>query len=104
MRRILRALPRKRQNLMFSATMPAAIRGLADEVLVEPHVVELGHSRPAETIDHALYPMADAQKYHAPEVPLDTPAFPSPRALRPFRLAPRHILGVHRQLGCLPRR
>jgi ATP-dependent RNA helicase RhlE len=35
-RRIVAALPRSRQNLMFSATMPAAIRKLADSILVDP--------------------------------------------------------------------
>jgi superfamily II DNA/RNA helicase len=61
-RRILRALPRERQNLMFSATMPVEIRRLADEVLCDPHVVELARSAPADTIDHALYPVAEATK------------------------------------------
>ena len=35
-RRIVRELPRKRQNLFFSATMPADIRKLAGELLHEP--------------------------------------------------------------------
>jgi ATP-dependent RNA helicase RhlE len=35
-RRIIGALPRRRQNLMFSATMPAEIRRLADAILVDP--------------------------------------------------------------------
>jgi ATP-dependent RNA helicase RhlE len=35
-RRIVGALPRKRQNLMFSATMPAEIQKLADKILVNP--------------------------------------------------------------------
>jgi ATP-dependent RNA helicase RhlE len=62
-RRILAALPKRRQNLLFSATMPAAVRGLADALLREPHVVELGGSAtPAETIDHALYPVPEERK------------------------------------------
>jgi ATP-dependent RNA helicase RhlE len=35
-RRIIGALPRQRQNLMFSATMPAEIQKLADKILVDP--------------------------------------------------------------------
>jgi ATP-dependent RNA helicase RhlE len=35
-RRILSALPRTRQNLMFSATMPSEISRLADSILVKP--------------------------------------------------------------------
>jgi ATP-dependent RNA helicase RhlE len=61
-RKILTALPAKRQNLMFSATMPVEIRRLADKVLREPKVVELAHSTPAETIEHALYPVAATRK------------------------------------------
>jgi ATP-dependent RNA helicase RhlE len=53
-RRILAALPRKRQNLMFSATMPPEIRQLAQEVLQDPVVVELSRSAPAGTIDQTL--------------------------------------------------
>jgi ATP-dependent RNA helicase RhlE len=35
-RRIIKALPRRRQNLMFSATMPDEIQKLAHQILVEP--------------------------------------------------------------------
>jgi len=61
-RRILAALPKERQNLLFSATMPREIRRLADEVLYEPHVVELAGTAPAETIEHALYPVSEERK------------------------------------------
>jgi len=61
-RRILKALPTDRQNLLFSATMPKEIRTLADGLLVKPHVVELAHSAPADTIEHALYPVPEKQK------------------------------------------
>ena len=62
LRKILAALPARRQNLMFSATMPDAIRGLADTVLHKPYVVELTSRAPAETIDHALYAVAEESK------------------------------------------
>ncbi|MCA9752366.1 MAG: DEAD/DEAH box helicase, partial [Gemmatimonadetes bacterium] len=61
-RKILAALPRERQNLLFSATMPKEIRGLADDLLHRPHVVELAGNGPAGTIDHALYPVAESRK------------------------------------------
>jgi len=60
--KILAALPAERQNLLFSATMPKVIRGLADRVLRDPHVVELAHTAPAERIEHVLFPMQDSQK------------------------------------------
>lgn len=61
-KKILARLPDDRQNLLFSATMPKAIRELADRILHEPHVVELAHSAPAERIEHALYPVAEGRK------------------------------------------
>ena len=61
-RRILAALPRERQILLFSASMSAEIRGLADRILQRPHVVELNHSKPADTIEHALYPVEERAK------------------------------------------
>lgn len=56
LRRIVAAIPEDRQNLLFSATMPREIRALADRILKDPLVVELACSRPASTIEHALYP------------------------------------------------
>ena len=61
-RRILAALPERRQNLLFAATMPKEIRRLASQLLRDPHVVELNHTRPLETIEHALYPVDERRK------------------------------------------
>ena len=61
-RRILAALPARRQTLLFSATMPDEIRGLADELLDRPVKVDLGVSRPVETIGHAVYPVDQTHK------------------------------------------
>ncbi len=57
-RRILTHLPKNRQTLLFSATMPAQIRGLARDILRHPVTVQAGKSAPAETVSHALYPVA----------------------------------------------
>ena len=62
LRRILAALPQKRQNLLFSATMPAEIRRLADALLQNPQVVELASRAPAATIDHALVAVREDRK------------------------------------------
>jgi ATP-dependent RNA helicase RhlE len=62
LRRILAALPPKRQNLLFSATMPREIRALANRLLQNPHVVELAHCGPAKTIDHALVSVREDRK------------------------------------------
>lgn len=61
-RRIVAELPTERQNLLFSATMPADIRGLADQMLRDPHVVDVAHRSRLETIEHALYPVENTRK------------------------------------------
>ena len=61
-RRILMYLPVKRQTLLFSATMPADIRGLANSILKDPVHVQVGAIAPVATVSHALYPVAEALK------------------------------------------
>jgi ATP-dependent RNA helicase RhlE len=57
-RRILTHLPRNRQTLLFSATMPAEIRRLAGDILRDPVTVQTGATAPVDTVRHALYPVA----------------------------------------------
>jgi ATP-dependent RNA helicase RhlE len=61
-RRILKNLPKKHQTLVFSATMPAEIRRLAGDILRDPATVQVGITAPAETVSHALYPVAQHLK------------------------------------------
>ena len=61
-RKILKRLPPKRQILLFSATMPEEIRTLVNEILHAPVTVQIAHSKPAATVDHALYPVEQTQK------------------------------------------
>jgi ATP-dependent RNA helicase RhlE len=56
-RRIIKALPAKRQNLMFSATMADDIRKLAHDVLRDPVTVQVGLAAPVNTVTHVLYPV-----------------------------------------------
>jgi ATP-dependent RNA helicase RhlE len=56
-RRILRSLPSKRQNLLFSATMPDDIRSLADDLLCNPINIKIGDTAPVETVSHRFYPV-----------------------------------------------
>ncbi len=60
--KILKYLPRERQTMLFSATMPDAIRKLAGKVLQNPETVQIGHVAPAHTVAHAVYPVAPHQK------------------------------------------
>ncbi len=62
LKRILAALPEERQNLLFSATMPAEIRNLADRLLQDPHVAQLTRSGPAQTIEHVLVSVREDRK------------------------------------------
>ena len=61
-RRILTQIPKKRQTLLFSATMPADIRNLAQDILHDPVTVQVGSTAPAVTVTHALYPVAQHLK------------------------------------------
>jgi ATP-dependent RNA helicase RhlE len=56
-RRILKQLPQKRQNLLFSATMPDDIRRLAAGMLHDAVTVHINHTKPVATISHVLYPV-----------------------------------------------
>lgn len=61
-RRILKFLPEQRQTLLFSATMPGEIRHLAEEILDNPALVQINHSRPAATVDQALFSVEQDRK------------------------------------------
>ena len=59
LRRVLPALPRSRQTLMFSATLSPAVMRLAGEFTREPRHVDVVHGDPvAPTIVHRMHPVA----------------------------------------------
>ena len=61
-RRIVRELPKKRQNLFFSATMPTDIRALAGELLHDPiEVAVTPAARTADRVEHSVV-FVDAAK------------------------------------------
>ncbi len=53
--KIISFIPEKRQTLMFSATMPPAIRKLAKNILTRPFEVNIALSKPAEGVLQAAY-------------------------------------------------
>lgn len=61
-RKILRYLPSERQTLLFSATMPNEIRGLAESVLKNPQRIEVSSQAPVATVTHVLYPVPSHRK------------------------------------------
>lgn len=60
--RIVSYLPKGRQTLLFSATMPPKIRTLATRILNKPKEVNIAISKPAEGIDQKAYMVFDQQK------------------------------------------
>ena len=60
--RIVAELPKKRQTLMFSATMPKKIQQLAATILTDPAEVKIAVSKPAEKIDQSAYICYEGQK------------------------------------------
>jgi superfamily II DNA/RNA helicase len=60
--RIISFLPKERQTLLFSATMPPKIRTLANKILHDPKSVNISISKPAEGITQQAYMVYDEQK------------------------------------------
>jgi ATP-dependent RNA helicase RhlE len=62
-KRIIGRLPRKRQTLFFSATMPPAIQSLVREILTNPvHITVTPEATTAELVDQKLYYVQKSEK------------------------------------------
>jgi ATP-dependent RNA helicase RhlE len=62
-RRVIKMLPSKRQNLMFSATYSEDIRGLAQSLLRNPAEIEIARRNAAvESVDQVVYKVSKEQK------------------------------------------
>jgi len=62
-RKIVDRVPKTRQTMLFSATIPPEIDALCRWALKNPETIQIGQRRsPAETITHALYPVDVGQK------------------------------------------
>lgn len=59
---IISHLPKERQTLMFSATMPNNIKGLAKRIMKEPEEITFAVSKPAEGVDQKMYMAHEKQK------------------------------------------
>jgi superfamily II DNA/RNA helicase len=60
--KISKLLPKSRQTVMFSATMPEKIEMLAKQLMTEPDVVKIAVSKPAEKIRQTAYLCHENQK------------------------------------------
>jgi ATP-dependent RNA helicase RhlE len=57
-RKVMKALPRQRQTLLFSATFSPDIRRLASDLLVSPAEIQVAvNGKPADGIDQVVYPV-----------------------------------------------
>ena len=61
-RQILGYIPKKRQTMMFSATMAPEIRKLANSILVNPQMISIAIAKPAEGVKQAAYMAHPYQK------------------------------------------
>lgn len=59
---IAKLLPKERQTLLFSATMPPKIQKLAQTILTEPVEVKIAVSKPSENIDQSAIVCHEGQK------------------------------------------
>ncbi len=59
---IIDSLPKKRQNLLFSATMPPKIRDMARKILHQPEEINIAISKPPEKIKQEAFIVYDTQK------------------------------------------
>ncbi|MEP7259062.1 MAG: DEAD/DEAH box helicase [Flavitalea sp.] len=60
--RIISFLPKERQTLLFSATMPPKIRTLANKILTNPDQINIAVSKPAERVIQGAYLVYNQQK------------------------------------------
>lgn len=73
--RILRRTPAQRQTALFSATLPAEVRGLAQRQTREPVIVEVSPERATvEEIEQRVERLEDSEKLARLQSYLDTPA------------------------------
>ena len=62
-RRVVAQVPKKRQTLLFSATLSKDIEKIASELLHDPETIEIGRrANPAETVEQFLYPVPKSRK------------------------------------------
>ncbi|MES9938274.1 MAG: ATP-dependent RNA helicase RhlE [Sedimenticola sp.] len=62
-RRVLKLLPRERQNLLFSATYSDEIKQLANDLLDRPELIEVARrNTAAETVAQVVYPVDKKRK------------------------------------------
>lgn len=60
--KIISHLPKERQTIMFSATLPPKIRRMAKEIMIDPAEINIAISKPNEAIEQSAYICYESQK------------------------------------------
>lgn len=68
---IIDKLPKKRQTLLFSATMPKQIQKLAQDIMIDPELIEIELSKPAESVEQRAYLIDGREKLKLAQALLD---------------------------------
>ena len=94
--KIINTLPKKRQTLMFSATMPPKIRQLAKKILSDPEEVNISLAKPAEGVLQGAYLAHDDQK---PGLIMDLlKDKPELKSILVFSATKKNVKELHKQL------
>ena len=68
---IIDKLPKKRQTLLFSATMPKEIQKLAENIMVKPELIEIELSKPSQSVEQQAYMIDGREKLKLTQALLD---------------------------------
>lgn len=60
--KIISKLPKERQTMLYSATMPTDIKKLSSKILIHPSVIQLAVSKPADKITQQAFVVYEHQK------------------------------------------
>ncbi|HKJ84154.1 MAG TPA: DEAD/DEAH box helicase [Mariprofundaceae bacterium] len=61
-RKVLALLPKKRQNLLFSATFADEIKKLASTILTSPKLIEVARNETSAQVTHVVHPVDKSRK------------------------------------------
>lgn len=94
---IIGKMPKERQTLMFSATMPPKIRMLANTILRDPVEIQLAVSKPADKVEQLAYSVYDNQKIPLFEDILESGNYSKVIVFASSKLKVKELAGVLRR-------
>ncbi|HRO42964.1 MAG TPA: DEAD/DEAH box helicase [Flavipsychrobacter sp.] len=97
--KIINVLPKKRQNMFFSATMPPQMRKLANTILVNPVAINIAISKPPEQIRQGAFLVFEPQKQRLVQHILKLEEFGSVVVFCSSKQSVKQLAGELRQLN-----